>query len=59
MPAVLPVPGFALRAAFGGLADEALLGGQRVVPRKLLDEGFQFLHADVSGALESALRAAA
>ena len=31
-PAVLPVPAFALRLAFGEMADEALLASARVVP---------------------------
>jgi uncharacterized protein (TIGR01777 family) len=39
-PAFLPAPAFALRMAFGEMADEMLLGGQRVVPRRALQEGF-------------------
>jgi hypothetical protein len=41
-PAVLGVPSFAARAAFGGLADEVLLASARAVPRRLLDVGFHF-----------------
>jgi len=42
-PAILPVPAFALRLLFGrGLADEALLGGQRAVPSRQRREGFTF-----------------
>lgn len=42
-PALIPVPAFALRTLFGsGLADEALLGGQRAVPSRLQREGFTF-----------------
>ncbi|HEX8411844.1 MAG TPA: TIGR01777 family oxidoreductase [Thermoanaerobaculia bacterium] len=41
-PAFMPAPGFALRAAFGEMADEVLLGGQRVVPRRAEREGFVF-----------------
>ncbi|MDW8154667.1 MAG: DUF1731 domain-containing protein [Armatimonadota bacterium] len=53
-PAVLRVPAFALRLAFGReMADEALLSGNRVVPRRLVESGFQFRWPD----LESALRA--
>ena len=37
-PAFMPVPAFALRTLFGrGLADEALLGGQRAVPSLVLN----------------------
>lgn len=41
-PAFLPAPAFALRIAFGEMADEMLLGGQRVVPRRAEREGFRF-----------------
>ena len=41
-PAFLPAPGFALKAAFGEMAEEVLLGGQRAVPRRAEREGFTF-----------------
>ncbi len=41
-PAFLPAPAFALRAAFGQMANEMLLGGQRAVPRRAEREGFRF-----------------
>ena len=41
-PTVMPVPAFALRLAFGEMAEEMLLGGQRVVPRRAEREGFRF-----------------
>jgi uncharacterized protein (TIGR01777 family) len=41
-PAFMPAPAFALRIAFGEMADEMLLGGQRVVPRRAEREGFGF-----------------
>jgi uncharacterized protein (TIGR01777 family) len=50
-PAVLPAPGFALRAIFGDLADELLLAGQRVVPRVLLEHGFSFRFPELGPAL--------
>lgn len=50
-PAVLPVPGFALKLALGGFGG-ALLAGQRALPAALAADGFQFRHP----ALESALR---
>jgi len=50
-PALLPVPGFALRLALGQLADEALLGGQRVLPKKAAETGYQFLYPTLSEAL--------
>jgi uncharacterized protein (TIGR01777 family) len=41
-PTFMPAPAFALRAAFGEMADEMLLGGQRAVPRRADAEGFLF-----------------
>ncbi|RCG28251.1 DUF1731 domain-containing protein [Sphaerisporangium album] len=45
------VPAFALRAALGGLADEGVLIGQRVMPRRLLEMGFRFRHPRLDEAL--------
>ncbi len=55
-PAVLPAPAFALRLALGEMADEMLLGGQRVVPARAAAEGFTFEYPELLGALEHALR---
>jgi hypothetical protein len=41
-PSVLKVPAFALRVLPGNMADELLLGGANIVPRKLEDAGFTF-----------------
>lgn len=43
-PAFFRVPAFALRLAFGEMADELMLGGVRALPRKLLESGYQFRH---------------
>jgi uncharacterized protein (TIGR01777 family) len=52
----LPVPAAALRLALGaGPADEMLLASQRVVPRRLLEGGFEFEHPDAASALAWAL----
>jgi len=51
-PTVIPVPGFAVKAAFGQLGEEALLWGQRVIPQKVLRSGFSF---DCEG-IEDSLR---
>lgn len=50
-PAFMPVPAFALRIAFGQLADEVLLAGQRVAPSRLLAEGFKFSNPELDAAL--------
>jgi uncharacterized protein (TIGR01777 family) len=52
-PAFMPVPAFALRTLFGsGLADEALLGGQRAVPSRLQREGFTFAYPTLKESLQ-------
>ena len=50
-PALFPVPEFALRMLFGEMAD-VLLGSQRVVPRRLLDSGYEFRYPQLAPALE-------
>lgn len=47
----LPVPGFALKIAFGGFGG-ALLEGQRALPKQLLDAGFEFRFSKLEDALE-------
>ena len=46
-PTVVPVPGLAVKAAFGQLGTEALLWGQRVLPAKLTEAGFTFFYEGV------------
>lgn len=55
-PAFMPLPAFAARAAFGEMADTALLAGARVLPKRLLATGFQFAHPDLSMFLTSILK---
>lgn len=55
-PALLPTPAFALRALFGEMADETLLGSQNAEPRRLKELGFRYLHPTMEDALHAALR---
>lgn len=55
-PAFLPAPAFALRLALGQAADELILASQRVIPRRLLDAGFEFTLPGIEDALRAALR---
>jgi uncharacterized protein (TIGR01777 family) len=55
-PAVLPVPGAALRLLYGEMA-EIVTGGARVMPAKPLVLGYQFSHPRLEEALRSALDA--
>jgi uncharacterized protein len=51
-PALMPAPAFALRMLFGDMADEALLGGQRVLPTRALADGFSFQRAEIENELQ-------
>jgi uncharacterized protein len=53
-PALLRVPAPVLRLVLGELSGE-LLGSQRVLPRRLLAAGFEFVHADIASALAAEL----
>ena len=53
-PAFLRVPATPLRAV-GGVAGGELLASARVEPRRLLDEGFDFAHADLRTRVAGAL----
>ena len=54
-PALFTVRAFALRAAFGQMADEALLSSARVYPTRLTRAGFSFAHPQLGDALTSVL----
>jgi uncharacterized protein (TIGR01777 family) len=54
-PSWIPVPGFALKLAFGPVAS-VLLEGQRAVPRRLLELGFVFRFPTAEAALRDLLR---
>lgn len=54
-PTVLPVPAFALRLLFGGMADELLLASQRCAPQALPAAGFRFAHPTLAVALTAVL----
>ena len=55
-PAIVPVPKLALKARFGGELGEVAAGGQRTVPRRALDAGFEFRHPELEPALSDLLR---
>ena len=41
-----------MRLALGEMADECLLSGQRVYPKRLLEAGFEFKHIEAKKALK-------
>jgi uncharacterized protein len=55
-PAIAPVPGFAIKALYGGMA-KLVVEGQYARPRRTLDLGYRFRHPDLQEALNSALNA--
>jgi NAD dependent epimerase/dehydratase family enzyme len=54
-PAWLTIPGFVLRLALGEMADKLVLSGQRALPKRLLEAGFQFKYINVESALSAIL----
>ena len=54
-PAFFHAPAFAMRLLLRGMADEMLLGSQRVNPRAATDSGYIFAHPNLQGALASLL----
>jgi uncharacterized protein (TIGR01777 family) len=55
-PAIFAVPRFALRAAFGEMAEATILASTRVLPEILLAEDLRFQDVDVSSALAAMFR---
>jgi len=53
-PALLPVPGWLLKTLLGEMS-ALILGSQRVIPERLLAQGFRFQYNDLGEALAQAL----
>lgn len=54
-PAVVPVPGFVLDLKFGGEFGRVLKGGQRVIPKRTQELGYEFKFPDLDEALKDLL----
>ncbi|MGQ9632300.1 MAG: TIGR01777 family oxidoreductase [bacterium] len=54
-PSWLSAPGFAMHLLLGEMAEEILLSGQRVVPKRLTEAGYKFLYPEVESALREIL----
>lgn len=50
-PSFIPTPAFILKLIFGQMAEELLLSGQNVFPKRLLELGFDFQYPDINTAL--------
>lgn len=55
-PHKLNAPAFALRLLFGEMADELLLSGQFVVPKRLREAGYRFRFPNLADALDDILQ---
>jgi hypothetical protein len=53
-PAVAPVPAVALRVLYGEMAI-VVLTGQRMIPRRAMEQGYAFQHPDLDAALADVL----
>lgn len=54
-PTILPIPAFGIKLLFGEMGEKLLLEGNRVIPQKLLDAGFEFEHPNLKEAIQHAL----
>jgi len=55
-PALFPAPSLALKAVLGEFAGN-VVGGQRVLPKRLLDAGFEFGYSEIGPALQALVEA--
>ena len=55
-PTFLPLPEFAVHMVFGEMGDALLLDSTRVVPKRLLDAGYEFKYTDLKAALEHTVK---
>ncbi len=50
-PTALAIPAFAIKFIFGEMGETLFLEGNRAIPKRLTDSGFQFAHPDLEIAL--------
>ena len=55
-PALLPIPAFAVKLAFGEMGETVLLGSQRVEPTRLIASGYPFRFSTLRASLENLLK---
>ena len=54
-PAVVPIPAFAAKLAFGEMANDLLLASTNVAPKRLSDSGYEFQYPKLEPALKHVL----
>lgn len=50
-PTIIPLPGGAIKLAFGQMGQETILEGNRVLPQRLQNSDFEFLYPNLENAL--------
>ncbi len=55
-PTFIPLPAFAVNLALGEMGHTLLLDSRRVIPKRLIDSGFEFKFTDLKAALEHAVK---
>ena len=55
-PTIFPLPFFAVKSLFGEMGETLLLGGQKVIPKKLVDSGYTFKYESLEEALKGCLK---
>jgi uncharacterized protein (TIGR01777 family) len=55
-PTILPLPEFAVNLVFGEMGDALLLDSTRVIPKRLIEAGYEFKFAELKPALVNALQ---
>jgi uncharacterized protein (TIGR01777 family) len=55
-PTIVAMPGAVVRILFGEMGDRLLLHGQRVIPSRLLENGFGFADTDLEKVLRSSVQ---
>lgn len=54
-PTLFPAPSWILKLVLGQMADELLLAGQKVEPKRLMDHGYEFKSSDLETTLRGIL----
>jgi len=55
-PSMAPVPAFVMKTMFGQMASDTLLRGQRVLPRRAIELGYQFRYPTIDQAMPAAVK---
>lgn len=54
-PTIFPLPGIVVKTLFGEMGEATLLEGQRALPARLLEAGFEFSYPELDAAMTRAL----